>query len=91
MSHHLRPARRPHWHVDFLRRRARPVAIWFRVGRTAREHVWARTVAADPRAVETLAGFGASDCRCDSHLFRFEVQPEPLPALGADVVQIAAV
>ncbi|MEN6343563.1 MAG: GIY-YIG nuclease family protein [Methanospirillum sp.] len=57
--------RRPHWHVDrlLLDPRFRLVAV-VAAGTTGRlECERARAIGGD-----TVAGFGASDCRCGSHL-----------------------
>ena len=72
LAHHLRPAARPHWHVDFLRAVAPVTRVWFSYGCGRREHLWAATFAALPGATAPFAGFGASDCNCASHLFRLE-------------------
>jgi Uri superfamily endonuclease len=74
ISHHQRVARRPHWHVDYLRRRARLVAVWYVCGERC-EHEWAQYLGAMPDAAVPMAGFGSSDCGCRTHLFRFENRP----------------
>jgi len=73
ISHHQRVARRPHWHVDYLRRRAQMFAVWYVCGKRC-EHEWARFVGAMPGATIPLTGFGSSDCGCPTHLFSFENQ-----------------
>ncbi|MGD2078965.1 MAG: GIY-YIG nuclease family protein [Chloroflexota bacterium] len=64
-----------HWHIDYLRQWASIVAVWFQVHSIPREHDWATQA-------ELMAGgrypaprFGASDCRCPSHLFYFAQPP----------------
>jgi len=74
VGRHARPNGVRHWHVDHLRRVARVREAWFAVGRTRREHTWARALAGLPGAA-TISGFGASDCRCPSHLVYFAVRP----------------
>jgi len=71
IGHHLRVARRPHWHVDYLRRRTRLVAVWYVCGARC-EHEWAQRLGAVPGAAMPLAGFGSSDCHCPAHLFQFQ-------------------
>jgi len=69
LGHHLRPALRPHWHIDYLQREARPIAVWYRCGRIRREYTWAKALRNMPGSSVPLQGFGSSDCRCESHLF----------------------
>jgi Uri superfamily endonuclease len=64
------------WHVDFLREVSSLEDVWFSHSPGATEHEWARAVAEIPGATVPLAGFGSSDCRCPTHLFRFEDRPE---------------
>jgi Uri superfamily endonuclease len=71
IGHHRRVARRPHWHVDYLRRRTRLVAVWY-ISRVRCEHEWAQRLGAIPGAAMPLAGFGSSDCRCTAHLLQFD-------------------
>jgi Uri superfamily endonuclease len=61
-SHHQRVAQRPHWHVDYLRRRAQLVAVWYVCGERC-EHKWAESLGAMP------------DCGCPTHLFQFGNRP----------------
>jgi len=66
---------RPHWHIDYLRPLCRMEAIWFTADRLRREHHWAEVVGASRGASRPFPGFGASDCDCASHLFRFASAP----------------
>lgn len=75
LSHHYRRARSPHWHIDYLRRRTSLHEIWLAEGVVEREHRWAKALEGDPLAMLPLPGFGASDCRCRTHLFRFSHLP----------------
>lgn len=68
LRHHLRPLRRPHWHIDYLRQACDLRAIWFVASAERWEHRWAQTLSAMETAMP-LPGFGASDCRCVSHCF----------------------
>lgn len=74
ISHHLRVALRPHWHIDYLRRRARPEAVWYISG-ARREHEWAELIGTMRGAAVPMLGFGSSDCDCPAHLFWFEDRP----------------
>jgi Uri superfamily endonuclease len=41
LGHHLRPVRRPRWHLDYLRRGALVTAVWWSATGIRREHTWA--------------------------------------------------
>jgi Uri superfamily endonuclease len=52
-----------------------------------REHDWATCFAEMPGASVPLAGFGSSDCACETHLYFFKKRParaavEGVSALG---------
>lgn len=67
LGHHLRAAPRLHWHIDFLRSVARVAAVWSTTDRRRLECTWASAARA-LRGAHAVPGFGASDCRCGSHL-----------------------
>lgn len=75
LRHHLTPAPRPHWHIDYLRHAAQLVEIWYTASDTPYEHAWAAALRALPGASVPIARFGASDCRCAAHLFSFPTRP----------------
>jgi len=75
VAHHARRSTSPHWHVDYLRRRAELVAVWHRAGAVRREHEWAAALMRLPGATVPVASFGASDCRCPAHLVRMASAP----------------
>lgn len=79
LRHHLRPAVRPHWHIDYLRGVAQIEQVWWGPGTLRREHDWAALLGCLPGATAPVPRFGASDCHCPTHLFHF---PEP-PCLEA--------
>lgn len=76
IRHHLARSSRPHWHVDYLRPHCRPCRAWIAGGGERREHHWAARLGTHGDSEVPLRGFGASDCRCGAHLFRF---PGELP------------
>jgi Uri superfamily endonuclease len=76
ISRHRRPSKPLHWHVDYLRVRAHPVAVWYAVGDQKRECAWAETLSRLPGASTPAPRFGASDCRCPTHLIYFDAPPE---------------
>jgi Uri superfamily endonuclease len=69
------PAKPRHWHIDYLRPFGTPIEIWYTVQATPREHDWAGLAAQLPGAAVPAPRFGASDCRCPSHLFHFARRP----------------
>jgi Uri superfamily endonuclease len=75
LGRHLRTNKCRRWHVDHLSGVARPRAAWVSYDATGYEHRWAAALAALPGARVPVAGFGASDCRCPSHLIWFRRPP----------------
>jgi Uri superfamily endonuclease len=71
----LRPAKRRHWHLDYLRSFARPLEIWFSDDPERREHLWASLISRSRGATLPLPGFGSTDCSCPAHLFFFSHTP----------------
>ncbi|NIO40364.1 MAG: DUF123 domain-containing protein, partial [Burkholderiales bacterium] len=66
---------RPHWHIDYLRPCAPLEEAWYTNDPRPREHEWAGLFSRSTGASLPFDGFGASDCRCRSHLFRFDRKP----------------
>jgi Uri superfamily endonuclease len=77
LGHHLRAARRPHWHIDYLRRVAGVRAAWYSGESTRLECTWV-DAASTLRGASLVPGFGSSDCGCRSHL----VGTDRLPSLS---------
>ena len=75
VAHHLKVSERPHWHIDYLRARARLEEIWYCGDTKRREHQWAAALGAMRGASMPVAGFGSSDCQCESHLCFFRRRP----------------
>lgn len=74
LRHHLRPIRLPRWHVDYIRSHVSLMGAWCVNGRT--EHDWAAVIRNLPGTAVPKAGFGASDCCCEAHLFHLCRNPE---------------
>jgi len=92
LAHHRGRSRSPHWHIDYVRRHTALREIWFSAGASRREHRWAAVLARSAGSIIPFAGFGASDCGCHSHLFRFSQRPRLSPfrrQLGAPASQAA--
>jgi Uri superfamily endonuclease len=76
VSRHCRASKTVHWHVDHLRARAELTVVWYSVGNQKRECHWARVLSKLPDACVVAPGFGASDCRCGTHLLHFPTPPD---------------
>ena len=74
LGRHWDGGERLHWHVDYLRRAAQPAAAAWVPGRSVVECRWAHRLASVGDLEPGPAGFGASDCRCPTHLFRVLTQ-----------------
>ena len=75
LAHHLKISLQSHWHIDYLRAHTRVEEIWYcRDGRRL-EHIWAERIESAEGSSVPLVGFGATDCRCESHLFFFRQRP----------------
>ncbi len=75
LGHHWRRAARPRWHIDYLRRAGRPLGAGVRFGTEALECRWAARLGSTAGMRRGPARFGASDCRCGTHLFRLVSGP----------------
>ncbi len=75
IAHHCKKPARLHWHLDYLASLLKLTEIWYTYDPIHREHQWAKTIASTRGASVPLSGFGASDCRCKSHLFYFDTVP----------------
>jgi len=67
LERHLRKEKRLHWHIDYLLREARIVDI---VTCRSQERTECAIATSLAERFDAVASFGASDCRCSSHLFR---------------------
>ena len=75
VGHHHRQSPRRRWHIDYLRRHAHPFEVWWTRDAERRECSWGCLMASLARARTPQIGFGASDCRCLSHLTWFADAP----------------
>jgi Uri superfamily endonuclease len=67
LERHLRAEKRRHWHIDYLLERASISGIILCQTEARVECAIARALSGQ---FEGVPGFGSSDCRCPSHLFR---------------------
>ncbi len=77
VARHRRVAdKRVHWHIDYVRPATTLIEVWISPGKVHQECAWAaaagRLIGADIIAPR----FGASDCRCPSHLFHYAHRPQ---------------
>lgn len=75
VGRHLGPTRAVHWHIDYLKRAAHIVEVWYVLDPVRREHTWAEVLGGLAGASIPMPRFGASDCRCAAHLFHFPTVP----------------
>lgn len=66
LGRHLSPVKRLHWHVDYLLSIAGIRNIIYAETGERKECLMAQTLS---RRWRSIAGFGCSDCNCQSHLF----------------------
>lgn len=86
VERHRRGTGKPHWHVDHLRRVAEFVEAAPIRSCLDLECEVAAGVAS--LGAEEVPGFGCSDCRCRSHLFRFAEDPRRLAAFQSLVLRL---
>lgn len=77
LGHHLRPASKPHWHIDYVRAALKLCEIWVCASPQQLEHRFAAILHSTPGSSIPLPRCGASDCRCVAHLFHFAACPAP--------------
>ena len=75
VKHHVAIAGKPHWHLDYVRPYLLPIEVWTSDSLQRLEHQWAEQFWKLDDAIIPLKGFGASDCKCLSHLFYFTEAP----------------
>ncbi|MCS7042185.1 MAG: GIY-YIG nuclease family protein [Bryobacteraceae bacterium] len=80
---HLRGDGAVRWHIDWLRRRAKPVALYACPGRRRLECIWAAALRGQGAFAAPAPGFGSSDCRCPSHLWHTGSGMEDVDAVVA--------
>ena len=66
LSHHLQGNKKLHWHIDYLLPRASISSIILCEAKDRVECVIAQALS---RQFDSVPGFGATDCKCRSHLF----------------------
>ncbi len=74
IGRHLKKNKKLRWHIDYLRKVTGIVDIKYSTSKEKLECRWAEELA-EKGAIIHCKGFGASDCKCNSHLFYFESKP----------------
>ena len=75
IQRHLRRRKKLWWHIDYLTRVATPEEVWWNESAGRAECDWATAGLLLPGATTPAPGFGASDCRCGSHLVHVPGRP----------------
>ena len=75
VSRHFRADKPRHWHIDYLREHANPIAAWYSHEPKRLERLWAQALH-DASEFTPIQGFGCSDCNCFSHLFHTSRVPD---------------
>jgi len=75
LAYHHRREKSFQWHIDYLLAQAELVEMWWAIDNKRRECIWASALRSIPSARVPVPNFGASDCRCLTHLIHFTQQP----------------
>ena len=75
LSYHAKEHKSRQWHIDYLLTEAELVEVWWAEDQKRKECIWASALRSVPGAKVPVPNFGASDCRCLSHLVYFDQQP----------------
>ena len=75
LEHHYRRDKTMQWHIDFLLAHAELVEVWWAVDKKRKECTWAAALRSVPGARVPVPNFGASDCKCLTHLVYFTQPP----------------
>ncbi len=73
LERHRKRRKKPHWHIDYLRRPSQIVEVAVYAGPS--ECALNAKVSAIKGARVVAGGFGSSDCRCETHLYYFRSRP----------------
>lgn len=74
VGRHLKRKKGCRWHIDYLTRKHPVGQVWYSTDSQKLECSWSIILEQmDGRII--MPGFGASDCKCLSHLFYFKARP----------------
>jgi len=71
LTHHLRPSKSPHWHIDYFKTAGKITDIWTIVTDESLECALSQSFI-DHGFTTAIPRFGASDCRCSGHLIQLD-------------------
>jgi Uri superfamily endonuclease len=74
VGRHIRSEKKMRWHIDYLLPHTNLCWLWY-LPMQRLECTWSQAIATI-EAANPITGFGASDCRCSSHLYHFQSVPE---------------
>ena len=74
ISHHLKKDKKLHWHIDYLLQKASINGLILCPDDDRAECTIAQALS---RQFDAISGFGASDCKCQSHLFLASDEMKP--------------
>ena len=83
LAHHLREVKKLHWHIDYLLKEAEVEEI---ILCQAEKRVECSLAQALSGELQSIPGFGSSDCKCQSHLY-FAGEKDRLKAKVAEEVK----
>lgn len=72
LNRHLTSQGKKYWHIDYLKTYCKPYAVIYQAGKKSRECAWSKIFSEHDKFLVPCLGFGASDCKCRSHLFYTE-------------------
>jgi Uri superfamily endonuclease len=75
LGRHFRRRKKMRWHIDYLISVSQVQGAWVAYGSQRLEHHWAGVLPGLAGAWLPVAGFGASDCHCETHLTGFSKLP----------------
>ena len=69
LNRHLSSQSKKFWHIDYLKTYCKLYTVIHQTGRESWECKWSNFFAEQDKFSVPCLGFGASDCKCSSHLF----------------------
>jgi len=75
VTRHIKLDKLNRWHIDYIRSKMVLLEVWYTVQPTKLECALSGQLAF-MNCNLPVNGFGASDCKCKSHLFQFKLKPE---------------
>jgi len=71
LARHLRAEKKLFWHIDYLLQQAFIEKIWCRLAYFDECRIFSSILKVCGKTCLAIPGFGASDCRCPSHLIQY--------------------